>query len=73
MFAVPEPTSSTPKQSGSLGRAKSDLQDQGRSLLPDGRFVIVQKADHKDDASRVIVVFNWNEELRRRIPTGTNP
>jgi hypothetical protein len=53
--------------------AKLDMNKEGFGLFPDGKLVIVQKGENEDDASRLNVVFNWNEELRRRVPTGTNP
>ena len=53
--------------------AKLDIEEEGFGLFPDGRFAIVQKGDNEDDASQLNVVFNWNQELRRRVPTGTKP
>ena len=56
-----------------LTSAKLDIEAEGFGLFPDGRLVIVQKGENEDDASRLNVVFNWNRELQRRVPTGTRP
>ena len=40
-------------------------------VLPDGRFIMIQKGEDEDDIKRVNVVLNWFEELKAKVPTGT--
>ncbi len=39
-------------------------------VLPDGRFIMIQKGEDEDDIKRVNVVLNWFEELKAKVPTG---
>jgi len=40
-------------------------------VTPDGqRFVMVQASDQEPAATRIRLVLNWSEELKRRVPSG---
>jgi hypothetical protein len=40
-------------------------------ILPDGRFVAVEAVSQLDQVpNQMVVVLNWFEELRRRVPVG---
>jgi hypothetical protein len=38
------------------------------NILPDGRFMFVQKGDDEGDIEQVNVVLNWFEELKAKAP-----
>ncbi len=65
-----EPTLNASKPRQTLDR------DQLRAVgwvdvLPDGRFIMIQKGEDEDDIKRVNVVLNWFEELKAKVPTET--
>ena len=65
-----EPTLNASKPRQTLDR------DQLRAVgwvdvLPDGRFIAIQKGEDEDDIKQVNVVFNWFEELKAKVPTET--
>ena len=39
-------------------------------VAPDGRFVIVRKAEQEPGPGELVVVLNWIEELNRLAPAG---
>jgi hypothetical protein len=59
----------------SIGRAFATIGQQGGNrpfdLTADGRFVIVKvgTTDAGSPASSMVLVLNWQEELRQRVPT----
>ena len=46
-----------------------DIWFRGYDVAPDGRFVML-KSEEESPATQVNVIFNWVEELKRRVPTG---
>ncbi len=36
-------------------------------VLPDGRFILVQKGDDETDITQLRIILNWTRELKRRI------
>jgi serine/threonine-protein kinase len=53
----------------------NDLRLDGNdrySILSDGRLAVIQKGEEEGDITRVNVVLNWFEELKRRMPAEAN-
>jgi eukaryotic-like serine/threonine-protein kinase len=42
-------------------------------VAPDGRFIMIEPAEWEKSPREISVVLNWVEELRAKVPTGTNP
>ncbi len=38
-------------------------------VAPDGRFLIIKPSHEESDATRLNLVLNWFEELKRLVPT----
>ena len=45
---------------------------RGYDVAQDGRFLMMRMADSREEyeVSRIVVVLNWFEELKQRVPTG---
>ena len=63
----------------SLGRAQSLFKDvyvlrsssRSYDIHPDGeQFLMIKKVEEEVPRTELIVVENWFEELKRRVPTG---
>jgi hypothetical protein len=55
------------------GRYSSLASPFGRTwdLSPDGeRFLMAKEAEDPEQPTEIVVVLNWFEELRRRVPLG---
>jgi len=47
----------------------------GYDIFPDGRFLMIQASEAQPGTSvarpEIVFVFNWFEELKREVPTGS--
>ena len=71
---VPVPTGSgQPRVALDLHKVRA-VTDPGAeySVLPDGRLVVIQKGEEEDEITRINVVLNLFEELKAKVPVGTN-
>jgi len=42
-------------------------------VAPDGRFIMIEPAEWEKSPREISVVLNWDEELKAKVPTGSNP
>ena len=63
----PEFTPMKPKALFVGAYKKGQVYFRGYDVAPDGRFVMIKRAEA---TTQVNVIFNWVEELKRRVPTG---
>jgi serine/threonine protein kinase len=43
------------------------------STLPDGKLLVIHKGADEAEPTRIEIVLNWLEELKHKVPTGSNP
>jgi hypothetical protein len=44
--------------------------ERGHDVAPDGRFVMIEsEPNDKTTSASIVVVLNWSEELKQRVPT----
>jgi len=43
----------------------------GYDVFPDGRFLMIQSSEAGQAHKEIVFVFNWFEELKRELPTGS--
>jgi hypothetical protein len=66
---VPEFSASAPKELFT-GRYESFRFSANYDITPDGDRFIMIKPEKKSEPTQIIVVLNWFEELKRRVPLG---
>jgi len=59
----------TPRFQASTPRVLFEDKHERYDVAPDGRFVMIV-SDPSDVPERLVMVFNWFEELKRLVPTG---